>query len=255
MQFGVCGNPDLALVAKSCGYDYFEWSVGDLLHPREDESVFEQALARARGVGLPCPAANVFIPADLKITGPALNLPALQGFVSTALHRAERAGLERIVFGSGGARRIPDGFDPARAWQQLVEFCQWLGPVAQRHGVTIAIEPLNRAETNIINTVGEGADLARQAGHPNIRLLVDCYHWAKDADTLSGILDNAALLVHAHIATVEGRRPPQPGDDCAPFFAALKQAGYTGRVSIEGNIQNPQEELPKALHIMKTLAG
>jgi sugar phosphate isomerase/epimerase len=251
MQFGVCGSPDLARIAKSCGYDYFEWSVGDLLHPREEKQVFEDALARVKAAGLPCPATNVFIPADLKITGPSVDLPALQSFVSTALERAEQAGLERIVFGSGAARRVPDGFDPQIAWRQLVDFCRWLGPVAGEHGVTIAVEPLNKSETNIINTVGEGAELVRQAGHPNIRLLVDGYHWAMDGDTLDGILDNAALLVHAHVATVEGRRPPRPGDNCAPFFAALKQAGYIGRVSIEGNISDPEVELPRALEIMR----
>ncbi len=253
MLFGVCGGPEMARVAKECGYDYFEMSVGDLLHPREEVRVFQEALARARSVGLPCPAANVFIPADLKITGPAVDTPALHQYVSTALERAQQAGVEVIVFGSGGARRIPDGFDPCRAWDQLVQFCQWMGPVAQRYGVTIAIEPLNKSETNIITTVGEGADLARQAGHPNIRLLVDGYHWAKDSDTLEGILDSALLLAHAHVATVDGRRPPRPGDDCAPFFAALKQAGYNGRVSIEGNISDPAEELPVALEVMKNI--
>ncbi len=255
MKFGVCGGPEMAKIAKECGYDYFEWSVGDLLRPREDENAFHAALERAKSVGLPCQAANVFIPGDLKITGPAVDKTALHAFVTTALERAEEAGLEVIVFGSGGARRIPDGFDPSVAWQQLVEFCQWMGPVARRHGVTIAIEPLNKTETNVITSVGEGADLARQANHPNIRLLVDGYHWAKGGDTLEGILDNASLLAHAHVATLEGRRPPRPDDDCMPFFSALKQAGYDGRVSIEGSIQNPAEELPVALKTMKTLAG
>jgi sugar phosphate isomerase/epimerase len=255
MKFGVCGGPEMAQIAKECGYDYFEWSVGSLLHPREDESVFEKALDEAKQVGLPCEAANVFIPGDLKITGPEVNTEALHAYVTTALERAEKAGLKVIVFGSGGARRIPDGFDPSHAWQQLVEFCQWMGPVAQRHGVIIAIEPLNNTETNIITSAGEGAELARQANHPNIRLLVDGYHWAKGEDSLSGILDNASLLAHTHVSTLEGRRPPRPDDDCAPFFAALKRAGYDGRMSIEGNIQNPAEELPVALKVMKALAG
>ena len=255
MKYGVCGGPEMAQIAKDCGYDYFEWSVGDLLHPREDESVFEKALERAKSAGLPCEAANVFIPGDLKITGPAVDTPALQAYVTTALERAEKAGLDVIVFGSGGARRIPDGFDPTHAWQQLVEFCHWMGPVAQRHKVTIAIEPLNMTETNVITSAGEGAELARQANHPNIRLLVDGYHWAKGEDSIDGILDNASLLAHTHVATLEGRRPPRPGDDCAPFFAILKRAGYNGRISIEGNIQNPAEELPVALKVMKALAG
>ncbi len=255
MKFGVCGGPEMAKIAKECGYDYFEWSVGDLLHPREDDSVFEAALERAKSVGLPCQAANVFIPGDLKITGPAVDQQSLHAYASTALARAEKAGLEVIVFGSGGARRIPDGFDPKQGWQQLVEFCQWLGPVAHKHGITIAIEPLNNTETNVITSVGEGGDLARQANHPNIRLLVDGYHWAKGGDTREGILNNASLLAHTHVATLEGRRPPRAEDNCTPFFAALKQAGYNGRMSIEGNIANPAEELPAALKIMQAQAG
>ena len=122
MKFGVCGDPKIALNAKEAGFDYFEWSVGNYLHPREEEAVFQMALAQAQEVGIPCPAANVFIPSDLKITGPDANLAALEVYVRTALRRAEIAGVETIVLGSGGARRIPDGFERKRAWEQLVAF-------------------------------------------------------------------------------------------------------------------------------------
>jgi sugar phosphate isomerase/epimerase len=253
MKFGVCGGPEIGKIAKSAGYDYFEWSVGGLLNPREDEAVFQKALEQAREVVLPGPAVNVFIPGDLKITGPAVDMQALEAFVSTALRRAETAGVEVIVFGSGGARQVPEGFDREQAMQQLVTFCKMLGPIAQQHNVTIVVEPLNKGETNIINTVGEGANLVRQVGHPNIRLLADGYHWAKDNDSLAGIVDNGSLLAHAHVATVEGRRPPRDSDTCAPFFAALKQAGYTGRVSFEGQIEKAEDELPRALEIMRGL--
>lgn len=255
MKFGVCGGPEIGQIAKNCGYDYFEWSVGGLLNPRAEEEVFEAALEQAKAVGLPCPAVNVFIPAELKIVGPDVPRSALEGYVTTALRRAEIAGVERVVFGSGGARRIPDDFDQERAWQQLIEFCSMVGAIAQDHGVLIAIEPLNLTETNVINTVAEGAKLAREVNHPNIRLLVDGYHWAKDNDTPEGILENADLLVHAHVATVDGRRPPSPEDTTETFFQVLKKAGYDGRVSIEGRIDNPQEELPRALEIMKKAAN
>src|SRR5512141_1428350 len=148
MKFGVCCDPKLAHIAKAAGYDYFEWSVGDYLHPRESEAVFEAALEQVRAVGLPCPAANVFIPGDLKITGPNAHLESLEAFVRTALRRAEIAGVETIVFGSGGARRIPDGFGRDKAWEQLVQFGKMLAPIAAQHQVTIAVEPLNREECN-----------------------------------------------------------------------------------------------------------
>lgn len=255
MKYGVCGGPEIALAAKAAGYDYFEWSVGGLLHPREDESIFEAALAEVKATGFPCPAVNVFIPGDLKITGENVDFGALEYYVSTAFRRAERTGVEVIVFGSGGARKIPEGFDRERGWAQLVQFGRMLAPLAGEHGVTVVVEPLNLTETNVINSVSEGAKLVREVNHPNLRLLVDGYHWAKDHETADGILANGELLKHTHVATVDGRRPPREGDDCVVFFDLLRQVGYDGRVSIEGNIADPQNELPAALKVMKRLAG
>lgn len=255
MKFGVCGGPEMALAAKAAGYDYFEWSVGGLLHPREDESVFEAALAQVNATGFPCPAVNVFIPGDLKITGEQVDFSTLEYYVSTAMRRAQRAGVKVIVFGSGGARKIPEGFDRERGWNQLVQFGRMLGPTAGEYGVTVVVEPLNLTETNVINSVSEGARLVREVNHPNLRLLVDGYHWAKDSEAPDGILENGDLLAHAHVATVDGRRPPREGDDCAVFFNYLRQVGYDGRVSIEGNVADPRTELPAALEIMKRLAG
>lgn len=251
MQFGICGDPSIGKRAAAAGYDYFEWSVPGLLHPLEDADVFHTALAEARAVGLPCPVVNVFVPASHKITGPARDLAVLESYVHTVLQRAETAGVEAIVFGSGGARAVPDGFARENAWQQLVEFCLMTGPIAQQHGVTIVIEPLNTGECNILNTVAESALLVRAVDHPNIRLLVDGYHWAKDGDTLEGIVENASLLHHAHVAAVQGRRPPDDADPCGPFFDALRQAGYDGRVSFEGSLTDPAWELPAALRIMR----
>lgn len=253
MKFGVCGDPTMAVIAKNAGYDYFEWSVGGLLHPREDESTFEMALEKARATGLACPAVNVFIPADLKITGPDAGKPELSTFVRTALRRAQVAGVDTIVFGSGGARRIPDGFDRQVAWNQLVSFGKFVGSIAFEHNITVVVEPLNLAECNVLNTVSESAALVEEISHPNIRLLVDGYHWAKDNDSLSDIHHHAALIRHAHIATVGGRKPPHPGDRCTEFLGALRQAGYSGRISIEGTIENPEVELPRALEIMLSL--
>jgi len=171
MKFGVCGNPQAAQVAARAGFDYFEWSVAGLLKPREEESAFQAALDEVRQANLSCPAVNVFIPADLKITGPNANLALLESFVTIACQRAQRAGVETIVFGSGGARRIPDGFDRGEAWRQVVAFCRMLAPIAARNGVTIAVEPLNQAECNILTSVSECGQLVREIQHPAIRLL------------------------------------------------------------------------------------
>ena len=236
------------------GYDYFEWGVGPYLKPGEGRPAFEASLLQARKAALPCPVVNGFIPAELKIVGPAVDRAALERYVVAACERAEESGVEIIVFGSGGARRVPDGFDRAKAHDQLVSFCRRLGAIAADHRVTIAIEPLNRGECNILTTVRECAELVSETDRPAVRLHVDAYHLMKDGDSLEDVKTYGGLLAHAHIATVPSRLPPGAEPcDLGGFFRALADGGYGGRVSIEGNISKPDRDFPGALSLMKGL--
>lgn len=254
MQYGVCGGLPMNVSAADARYDFAEWTVASLLKPRETDEAFRAGLKEAHAARLPYPVVNCFIPGDLKITGPEVNTEALKQYVTTTFQRAEQAKVEVIVFGSGGARRVPDGFDPATARRQIVTFCTMFAPLAQRHGVTVVAEPLNRQECNIMNTVAECAALVKEVAHPAFRLLVDAYHLMRDGDSYADIVTHGALLAHVHLATVPKRLAPGAEPcDLAPFFAALKKAGYNGRVSIEGSIPNPASELPVALEMMKRL--
>jgi len=255
MQFGVCGDARMAAFAARSGYDFAEGSVGGVLMPREPEATFRAALAALRAAELPYPVLNCFVPGDLKITGPAADLAALRAYAATALVRAEQAGVRVIVFGSGGARRIPDGFDVKAARTQLVSFCSLVAGMAHDRGVTIVVEPLNRAECNVLTSVAECAALVRDVAHPGVRLLVDAYHFLRDGDAYDDIVAHGDLLAHVHIATTPNRLPPAAEPcDFGPFFNALHKAGYDGRVSIEGKINSPERELAAAREHMAALA-
>lgn len=256
MQYGVCGAPSVTASAAHAAFDFAEWSVGALLKPREPQHAFLAALEEVRAAKLPYPVLNCFVPGDLKITGPDVDPSSLQKYVTTTFERAEQAGVEVIVFGSGGARRIPEGFDPKDAHDQLVRFCSMLAPIAQRHGVTVVMEPLNRKECNVLTTVSECAALVREVAQPGLRLLVDAYHLLRDNDSHEDIVANGDLLLHVHIATVPNRLAPGAEPcDFAPFFDALTRAGYNGRVSIEGNITAPEKDMAVAFSLMSSLAG
>ena len=254
MQFGVCGGAELAPIAAKAGYDYLETTVGGLLKPLEDEAAFAAALATFQEAPLSCPVLNCFVPGSLPITGPAVDFGALQAYVTTTCERAARAAVDTIVFGSGGARRIPEGFERQRAWKQLVDFGRMVAPIAAANGVTIAVEPLNLKECNVLTTVGESADYVREVNHPAFRLLVDGYHWALDNDSVEGIVQNGSLLRHTHVATVPNRLAPgREAYDFTTFFEALKAGGYKGRMSIEGKLEDPAETLAPALKLMRGL--
>lgn len=256
MQYGVCVGPEHAALAARLGYDFFEMTVGGLLKPAEAEEAFAAVLAEVRRAPIPCPVVNCFVPGNLPIVGPQVDLGALERHVRTVCRRGQAAGLDTIVFGSGGARRIPEGFDRGQAGQQLVAFGRLAAAIAEEHGITLAVEPLNRKECNVLVTVGESADYVRAVNHPGCKLLVDGYHWALDHDSAADIVAAGPLFRHTHIATVPSRLCPgaEPCDFSA-FFTALRQGGYDGRLSIEAKINQPEQDLRVALQVLRDASG
>jgi sugar phosphate isomerase/epimerase len=234
MLLGICGGPEVAPAARAAGYDYIEINVTSHLKCEAGDEEFAPILKQIQDCGMPCQAANVFVPGRLKITGPEVDFSRLKHYVETVMARAEQVGLHSIVFGSGDARKIPDGFDRRQAYAQLLDFGYMVAPLAERHGVSIAVEPLNCSETNVLNSVAESLRYVKDVNHPAFRLLVDAFHWAKENEPDSDIVAAGPWLEHAHIATYVNRLAPglEPCD-FGPFVLALNRAGYAKRLSIE----------------------
>jgi sugar phosphate isomerase/epimerase len=247
MELGVCADPKFGTALADAGFTFIELHVQNNLKTMEDEDAFQTEWARIQTSPIPAPVANCFVPGSLKITGPDADLGKLEAYVEIALSRAAAAGMDTIVFGSGGARRIPDGFDRGEAWKQLVAFGKLNGPIAKTNGITIVVEPLNLRECNVLTTVGESGQYVEDVGHPNFQLLVDAYHWLLDNDSYESIIRYGPLIKHVHIATDTSRKPPgfEPCD-FGPFFQALKEIAYNGRVSIEGRWDDVEAQAAQA---------
>lgn len=253
MVYGVCTGPEDAGVLAEAGFDYVELHVQSHLRPEESEEEFKLQLDQIQSSPLPCSAANCFIPGHLKITGNDVNFNRLEQYVSTACKRAEQAGINTIVFGSGGARQVPDGFNREQAIEQLLSFARMAGDTAGNHSITICVEPLNRAECNVLNTVAESAEFVRAVRHDQVKLLVDAYHWASNGEPVESIAAASSLIHHVHIATYENRLAPGLEDcDFSDFLSPLAAAGYDGRVSIEGGWTSMAEEAGKALGVLRS---
>lgn len=254
MEFGVCGNTEMAAAAAAAGFDFFESNVGSVLCPREDDTAFRKALAPVREAPIPCRVLNCFIPGDLKITGLTVDPVALRDYVETACRRAREAGVATIVFGSGGARAVPDGFDRGRAWEQILDFTGMAADAAHGLDLTIVVEPLCRNDCNVLTSVAESARLVRAIDRPEVRLLVDSYHFLRDGDSLDDLAACGELLAHVHVATVANRLPPgAEAADLSGFFQTLRTVGYDGRVSIEAAVDDPAVQLPAALETLRRL--
>lgn len=232
------------------GYDYIELSLADLA--ALPEAAFEALAGRVARSGLPCEACNNFFPPRVRLTGAQASLPAALEYARAALERAARLGVRTIVFGSAGAKNVPEGFPREAAWDQLVELLGRLGPLAAGLGMTIAIEPLSRGEANIVNRAAEGLRLASEVGHPGVQLLIDYYHLTLEGEDPSVILQAGPALRHLHFAQAAGRSFPTAGDAASDrFFSLLHQVRYCGRCSIEAFTADFPADARRALRVMR----
>jgi sugar phosphate isomerase/epimerase len=251
VQVGYCAPLAEIEAAKAAGFDYLELRVTEIA-PLSDAD-YDTLTARLKQTGLPVPVANYFLPGSLKVTGPAIDKDRQLEYVRKALDRVSRLGAGIVVFGSGGARNVPAGFPKEEAFNQLVDFLRRIAPVARAAKITIAMEPLRRQESNIINTAGEGLALVKAVDDPNIQLMVDFYHLATEHEDPEIVVTARDHIRHLHMANPQGRVFPLKWEeyDYAPFFAKLRQTGYDKRISIEAGSKNIAEEGPQSIALMR----
>jgi sugar phosphate isomerase/epimerase len=263
VKFGCCLNANAVSAGKTgaetityfreLGYDYMELSLAQVTDLGEAE--FKDLLRGLREGGLAPEACNGFLPGTLRLTGDAADPGAALEYIKRACGRAAEMGAEIIVLGSSGAKNIPPGFPYEKARTQFLDLLRHVQAIVQPLGITVVLEPLNRAESNFITTGREGLALVREAALDNVKLLIDYYHMRMEDEDLSVIADAGEDLRHLHLATKEGRAFPHQGDgeDYPAFFAALKKAGYRGRISIEAHSQDLFADARSARNIILPL--
>lgn len=252
MRYGICTGVENAALLKALGYDYIELSVTKTM--QADEQTFREQKKLLEQSGLEAECFNILFPKTMNLVDGSTDRKTLEGYLEEAMDRIARLNGWVVVFGSGKCRTCPPGVRYIDAYARLVEACRLTGEIAGKYGVQVVIEPLSRKETNLICTMAEGALLQKDVGLDNVGLLSDYFHVCANRDAVSdiGVIRDFG---HIHIASGNGRRYPLPGDgeDYRAFFAALKAAGYNGRMSIEGKTENMENDAKAALACLKQL--
>ncbi len=252
IPIGYCSTVKEIDAARSAGFDYVELRTSEIAALPDAD--FENLVDELKRNGPPVPVTFLFIPPDLKLTGPAVDEAAQMAYVRKALSRVARLGAQTVVLGSGTARRVPDGFPKEKGLEQFVGFCRRLAPEAKSRGITIAIEPQRPEESNIVNSVAEALDVITAVDDPAIQLVVDFYHLAEVKEDPSIVVKAAPHVRHLHMANPTGRVFPLRWDefDYAGFFASLRKIGYTGRMSVEARSDDFAGEAPRTITFLRS---
>lgn len=234
-EIGVVQEYENAAILKGHGYQYLIESTQKLFSPEHvSREQFSQHLEHIKKLELPMYGSNLFIPGHLKMVGPEVDQKALLAYVEEVFQRGQAAGIEVIIWGSGGSRQIPPGFEPDKAKEQFVFMARKIAEVAKKYDIMLALESLNSTECNFINTVAEALEVVKSVDHDNFRLCADIYHMLKEGESPGVLVTARDYLVYCEIAEKDGRTPPGVNqENFTPYLAALKQAGYTGKIIIE----------------------
>lgn len=241
--YGVLKNGCAAV--RGIGYDYCEAGVGMIMNLTGDE--FKRAVDTG---DIRIYAANSLIPRHLhvsKIEG------ELTEFIEKSAMRLSALGAEIVVLGSGFSRRYADETGYEKGMEDLKDFLRMCDTYMKKYGLIMALEPLNTNETNLMITVDDGAEIARELideGYGNIRLLGDTFHMSHEPvcscctvlpedgfsrKAIVSCVKNSDILVHTHAAEPFDRRYPgsHDGKYVSEFISALNRVGYSGGMTVE----------------------
>ncbi len=251
-SIGVCSSYKNDSIFGPAGYVYIEDGVSHLLAPTVSEEQFKAQVADLQHTRCKVETCNGFIPGTIKIVGPQVNEARVLGYIDTVMQRAQKAGIQLIVLGSGEARRIPEGVDHAVVKKEFITLCRKMAEVAARYDRIIAIECLNRTETNFVNTLEEANEVVNGVHHPNFKLTADMYHMLMEHEPAAHIDNARGNLVHCHIAEREKRAAPGVAQqDFRPYFAALHRIGFEGRIMVECRWDNMAAQAKPALEYLQ----
>jgi sugar phosphate isomerase/epimerase len=215
--------------AKALGYDAIELfapsaeGLDDLERSLKDNGLRLAAMGTGAGAVL----------RKLTLTSPDAEVRrAGREFINEIIDFAGRFGAPAILGSMQG--RWGGGVDRTAAINFMRPALEEFGERAKKAGTTFLLEPLNRYEGNVVNTIGEAADLVRSLSTRHVTILADLFHMnIEEQDVCGALRGGAGLIAHVQLAD-SNRRPPGHGHtDFRAVAAALASIGYKGYLSAE----------------------
>ena len=246
MRFAICnemfegwGFDDICVEVARCGYEGIE--IAPFTLDEDPSRISEQRagqIARTAGEhGLQVTAFHWLLakPAGLHLTTPDDAVRARTSeFLKHLVRLCAAMDGKYLVFGSPRQRDLLPGVIYEDAFDRAADIFSAVADFAGPLGVSLALEPLGPDETTFMVTTEQTVRLVEAVNHPACRLHLDVKAMAtEDAGIVATIENNADHMDYFHANDANLRGPGFGDVDFVPIFAALKNIGYDGWVSVE----------------------
>ena len=243
---------DLAPMVRSMGFDILEISVEN--PTLIDIAAVKEILAKNQLDAVMCGAFG--LDRNLCSTNPQYRENARQ-YILWLIDTAAELGAETVcgpMYSAVGKDHIEDLDGRQAEWQRAVAGVRELAAVAQKKNVRLALEALNRFETDMINVVDQGLRFAEETGMNNVGLHLDTFHMhLEEKDSAAAIRRAGNKIFHFH-ACENDRGVPGTGQvHWTEIGQALKDVNYSGPVVIE-SFTSQVKEIARAVCIWREIA-
>ena len=235
VELGVCGAANDFVKAEKWGFDYYEPSAAVIAAMSDTD--FAGLRDRILSSSIRCRSFNSLI-RTMKVVGPDVNLDAVSAYLDSTFDRCHQLGAKVAVWGSASSRNIPDGASREQTWSQIKTFSR----PRRRHREVKAARHRDRAAAQAgiehHQYRRRSSRLVHEVNHPHVKMIIDYYHMRVENEDPEIVRTAREHIVHMHFANPTGRRwPRQASEDpvYGRFFQIVKEVGYSGGLSIEGN--------------------
>ena len=216
-----------------------KWGFATVEIPVEDPSHIDPVAVRAAAekAGLAIGSICACMGPGRDFRGSEADQKAAMDYCVALIDQAAVMGCPRLIGPVYSVVGKADAVEPAQQkieWALVVKNLKELAKYAEAKGVRICIEPLNRFETDFLNTCDQGLRLVKAINLPNVKLHLDTFHMnIEEKNQAAAILKAGKHLGHFHACGTDRGTPGGDSLDWKPIVAALKKIGYKQDVVIE----------------------
>lgn len=234
--FGMADLKTIIDTAARIGYDAVEITAA--LHTPVDTTPQRRREVKGylRDAGITCSGLHYIFDGTLRLLSQdAEMMKKSVAYLNRVVDLAADFEAPTVIVGSGGiTRNFEPGWDRPKSIACMQEVLHTVGDHAEEKGVILAVEAINRYETQFLNTMQEASEFVLQIDHPNVRTMADTYHMnIEEKDPADSVRKYGYLLQNLHLADSNRMAPGDGHFDFESVVRALKDIGYSKVCSYE----------------------
>jgi D-psicose/D-tagatose/L-ribulose 3-epimerase len=149
-----------------------------------------------------------------------------------------------LVFGSPNQRKTTGGLTREQATRNYIDGLAGVAPLAEARGVTVLVEALPVAQSDVVQTLAEAVAIVGEIGSPAVCTMFDVHNAVDESESHAALVDRYFEFIrHVHVNELDGRHCGAGNYNFGPVLEVLQRRGYKGWISLEAFDFTPGAEV------------